>query len=325
MGVLMLMWQFFNTGLGTFPPVTLLVIAGQVRSFSLIMYRATQNKFNFLYVQVALYMGLIPVSWDAVTVCLSAQAVLRWREYERLVLSALEHGDDLHLYYNMLSFVSKGRTLEQHFGSPYFAYLLIVFTVLTSATYVGLEVLLSELFDDKQYLKICAIGFSGVIFALKVLTTTYWETGYRRYFGIRVSGKYAVWVELIAIQLMVPNTSFIGHLAGILVGVAYTQGPLKLLMDLPIQGLALFSRPQAIPARSHSNWGSGVSGYGPATGQTYGWNITNDINHTDYDEAMRRSYETLRTEETQGIIHPENTLLDQDEVRRRRLNRFNVT
>ncbi|XP_032783915.2 rhomboid-related protein 4 [Daphnia magna] len=303
MGVLMLMWQFFNTGLETFPPVTLLVIAGQI----------------------ALYMGFIPVSWDAVTVCLSAQAVLRWREYERLVLSAFEHGDDLHLYYNMLSFLSKGRSLEQHFGSPYFAYLLTVFTVLTSATYVGLEVILSELFDDKQYLKTCAIGFSGVIFALKVLTTSYWDTGYRRYFGFRVSGKYAVWVELVAIQLMVPNTSFVGHLAGILVGIAYTQGPLKLVMDLPIQAVGLFNRPLATPTRSRSNWGSGVSGYGTAAGQPYGWNTTNDINYADYDEAIRRSYETLQTEETSGIINPDSAPLDQDEVRRRRLNRFNIT
>ena len=125
-------------------------------------------------------MGLIPVSWDAHTVCLSAQAVLKWREYERLILSAFEHGDDIHLYYNMLSFLAKGRSLERHFGSPYFAYLLSVFTVLTSATYVGLEVLLSEVLHDKQHYKTCAIGFSGVIFALKVLTTSYWETGYRR-------------------------------------------------------------------------------------------------------------------------------------------------
>jgi hypothetical protein len=30
MGVLLLMWQLLNTGLETFPPVTILVVAGQV-------------------------------------------------------------------------------------------------------------------------------------------------------------------------------------------------------------------------------------------------------------------------------------------------------
>ena len=271
-------------------------------------------------------MGLIPVPWDAVTVCLSAQAVLKWREYERLVLSAFEHADDLHLYYNMLSFLSKGRTLERHFGSPYFAYLLSVFTVLTSATYVGLEVLLSELLHDKQHYKTCAIGFSGVIFALKVLTTSYWESGHRRYFGIRVPGKYAVWVELIAIQLMVPNTSFVGHLAGILVGVAYTQGPLKFIMDLPIYALGFVSGPQVTAqTRSFSDWGSGVSGYGAAQPSTYGWRVGSDINDADYDEAIRRSYETLQNEDAPRPFNPDFMQPDQDEIRRRRLNRFNVS
>lgn len=265
-------------------------------------------------------MGFIPVSWDAVTVCLSAQSVLKWREYERLILSAFEHGDDIHLYYNMLSFLAKGRTLERHFGSPYFAYLLGVFTLLTSVTYVGLEVLISELLHDYQHYKTCAIGFSGVIFALKVLTTSYWETGQRRYFGIRVPGKYAVWAELIAIQLMVPNASFVGHLAGILVGVCYTQGPLKFLMDLPIQAVGLVTTAPRdyleARTRSNSNWGS--SGYNTRETRppTYGWNVGHDINDADYDEAIRRSYETLQNEN----LH--STVPDADDIRRRRLYHF---
>lgn len=291
-------------------------------------------------------MGLIPVSWDASTVCLSAQAVLKWREYERLVLSAFEHGDDIHLYYNMLSFLAKGRTLERHFGSPYFAYVLGVFTVLTSATYVGLEMLLSEILHDKQHYKTCAIGFSGVIFALKVLTTSYWETGHRRYvtqkyltyhkypeilssllryFGLRVPGKFAVWFELLAIQLMVPNASFVGHLAGILVGVIYTQGPLKFLMDLPINAIGLVSGPRTSRPRGRSDWGSGTSGYRPPPPQpnTYVWNDGSDINDADYDEAIRRSYEILRND-TAPMTFPESAPSDPDEIRRRRLNRFNV-
>lgn len=282
-------------------------------------------------------MGLIPVPWDAVSVCLSVQAVLKWKEYERLFLSAFEHADDIHLYYNMLSFLAKGRTLERHFGSPYFAYLLSVFTVLTSVTYVGLEVLLSEIFHDKGYYKICAVGFSGVIFALKVLTTHYWETGHRRYFGMRVSAKYAVWVELLAIQLMVPNASFVGHLAGILVGVMYTQGPLKFLMDLPVK---LFESVEDQPRSRarYTNWGSGVSGsgsptpsalppphgwrYGDAYGN-YGSSSSNGgidgVSDEDYDEAVRRSYETLQQEERFASVPPGDMPTDPDELRRRRL------
>ena len=283
-------------------------------------------------------MGLIPVPWDAVTACLSAQAVLKWREYERLFLSSFEHADDNHLYYNMLSFIVKGKSLESRFGSLYFAYLLTIFTVLTNITYVALQVILCELTHDNHYYKSCAIGFSGVIFALKVLTTHFSERCYQRYFGIRVSDKYAVWIELLIIQLMVPNASFTGHLAGIIIGVLYTQGPLKFLMDLPIQLLSLFSVSGANQP-VNTNWGSGVSGtshassldadadYDEAVSRSYAvlqqesegreqaMRRLDGVTEEDYDEAVRRSYESLQ--ENHGSPLP-----DIDEIRRRRLSGF---
>jgi len=322
-GVLLLIAQLFDVGIQNVPLVTMLVIAGQV----------------------GLYMGFVPVTWDAVTACLSAQAVLKWREYERLLLSALEHADDTHLYYNMLSFLVKGKSLERRFGSPYFAYILVVFTVLTNVIYVALQVLFSELLNDRQYYKVCAIGFSGVIFALKVLTTHYSERGYQRFFGIRFSNRYAVWIELLAIQLMVPNASFTGHLAGIIVGGLYTQGPLKLLMDLPIRVFSYFFHHRETQrtenSSRHTNWGSGVSGRSEPSHSA----------DAEYDEAVRRSYETLQEEmETdesvaestadfatveeydeavqRGLeslrVNPasENVPTDFSEMRRRRLARF---
>ena len=269
-------------------------------------------------------MGLIPVSWDAVTVCLSAQAVLKWREYERLFLSSFEHGDDIHLYYNMLSFLFKGKTLERHYGSFYYAYLLAVFTIATNAVYVGVAVLLSETLHDRNYYKQCAIGFSGVIFALKVLTTHLWDRGYRRYFGVRISSKYAVWAELLLIQVMVPNASFMGHLSGIIVGLLYTQGPLRLLMDLPLWLMSsVVQSPSTAPP--NVNWGSGISGTREQRSRSrgYGWAVNNDqhVDNDDYDEAVRRSYETLQEEQRQpatGMPQP----FDSDEIRRRRLERF---
>ncbi len=66
----------------------------------------------------------------------------------------------------------------------------------------------------------------GVIFALKVLTTHYDMSQVSHLMGIPIGSKYAVWAELILIQLISPNASFVGHLAGILVGLAYINGPL---------------------------------------------------------------------------------------------------
>jgi rhomboid domain-containing protein 1 len=55
--------------------------------------------------------------------------------------------------------------------------------------------------------------FSGVIFALKVLTSEDQDAGV----------KYAVWSELILIYLLVPGSSFMGHLAGILAGLTFSK------------------------------------------------------------------------------------------------------
>ena len=68
---------------------------------------------------------------------------------------------------------------------------------------------------------------SGVIFALKVLTTHYDRSGQHYFMGTPIGSKYIVWAELLYIQMISPNASFVGHLAGILVGLAYIYGPLK--------------------------------------------------------------------------------------------------
>ena len=50
-------------------------------------------------------------------------------------------------------------------------------------------------------------------------------------FGLSSSmTKWGVWIELLYISFITPNTSFVGHLAGILVGFLYTKGPLKAVM-----------------------------------------------------------------------------------------------
>jgi hypothetical protein len=73
---------------------------------------------------------------------------------------------------------------------------------------------------------------TGVIFALKVLTTHFDESRVSYLMGwIPIGSKYAVWGELVVIQLISPNASFVGHLAGILVGLAYIYGPLSYAIE----------------------------------------------------------------------------------------------
>lgn len=215
LGVLLLFSELYSAGAGTIPPVTLFTIIGQA----------------------LLYMGVINVPWDKWDVCLSGSAIVRNKEYKRLILSAFEHGDDMHLYYNMVSFLVKGRSLERRYGSKNFCLLLAVITVLTSAMYVVISVCGAHILDDPYIMKTCAVGFSGVIFALKVITTKENPPGISYIMGMTVPSRYAAWVELIAIHLLVPNASFTGHLAGILAGLIYTNTFIGTIIDHLIRSM----------------------------------------------------------------------------------------
>ena len=176
--------------------------------------------------------------WHTEQTCISAWHVLYGKQWSRLLLASYFHADDYHLYYNMASFMWKALTLERHFGSGYLIYMIAVFSVASNAVYVAVSVVMARLTEDHSYISTCAVGFSGVIFALKVVTTHIQPYGTASLMGfITVPVKLAVWLELVLISVLFPNVSFVGHLAGILVGVAYVRGPLKTLMDLPFTGV----------------------------------------------------------------------------------------
>ena len=121
------------------PPVTLAVIA----------------------LNALIYLELFDFDYPSLfSVCLSAHEIIYRKEWLRLVLAPFFHGDDWHLYYNMISLSIKGRSLEKKYGSKYFFVLLVVFTFLFSIVYVGIQYALFMSFDI-QSLKSCAVGFSG--------------------------------------------------------------------------------------------------------------------------------------------------------------------
>lgn len=209
-GLLFLLSQLYNIGFNRIPPVTL----------------------SFIGINVAVYLGLLNDLPSLGKACVSAQHVWFNGDWKRLLFAAFYHLNDFHLYFNMTSFVWKGISLEGRMGSSKFLYILAVFTVLTNVVLVGLDLALANITGNFSYIHTCAAGFSGVIFALKVLTTYNLPSGVSMVMGMfPVPMRWACWAELVLIQLLVPNASFTGHLAGILVGLMYVKGPLKYIMD----------------------------------------------------------------------------------------------
>lgn len=213
MGVMLLLNHvLFQVGLEAIPPVTLVIVLAQA----------------------CVYLQLLGVPWRGLSgACISVDAVLFRKQWWRIFYGAIEHGDSLHLYYNMVSFIWKGMLLEPVLGGAQFAYIIVLFTALCGIVLLGLNYLLGTFIDVSFYYQ-CAVGFSGVIFALKVLNNYYFPGRSRRFLGIDVdlpSGQ-VVWLELVLIQLVTPNASFVGHLAGILVGLAYVYGILTPISDV---------------------------------------------------------------------------------------------
>ena len=166
--------------------------------------------------------------------CISVQGVWFGGEWKRVLYSPFVHGGDYHLFYNMASFMWKAVTLERHFGTFYFTYMVAVFSIATGLLYLAIHYLLAELLDQWSSIQSCAVGFSGVIFALKVVTTHLQPSGMTMVMGIPVPTRLACWAELVVISVLFPNVSFVGHLSGILVGLAFVSGPLKTIMDIPL-------------------------------------------------------------------------------------------
>eukprot|EP00076_Gallus_gallus_P013847 XP_015132486.1 rhomboid-related protein 4 isoform X1 [Gallus gallus] len=227
-GLLLLLYQISQVGLQNIPSVTLAVLI--------------LNVFFFLNPMRPLHEA-----------CISVKEAFYRQNWQRLLLSPVHHVDDWHLYYNMVSMLWKGITLERKLGSMWFAYIIAVFSVLTGIVYVLLEFMLVKILNDPSYEMSCAVGFSGVLFALKVLNNHYNPGRVSSVLGLQISSKYACWVELVAIHFIAPRTSFAGHLAGILVGLMYTMGPLKKIMKACAGGFSSFADPDR-PRNDYSGY-----------------------------------------------------------------------
>lgn len=164
---------------------------------------------------------MIQVPWNSEDVCISALKIIKNKDWRSFIASNFEHGSDMHLYYNMISFILKGGYLEPKYYSINFGILIGILSLGCSTMYVGLSYGLMQMTADWSYYTTCAIGFSAVLFALKVIVICEERDRLHDVGGFRVPSKIAVWVELILIHILVPNASFVGHLGGILVGCIY--------------------------------------------------------------------------------------------------------
>jgi len=139
------------------------------------------------------------------------------------------HGGILHLLLNLGAFVPLGTELERSVGSVRFAHLLGVLVLAQDAIFILLSCALA-LIGVRSAMRTCALGFSGVIFALMVVDNAGVGAPQRSLFGrVDLPSALIPWALMLLIQLVVPGASFLGHLAGLLAGEAWVGGLLQRL------------------------------------------------------------------------------------------------
>nr|AIY60677.1 rhomboid protein Illhe_RBL14 [Illicium henryi] len=149
--------------------------------------------------------------------------IIKDRDLKRLLLSAFYHVGDSHLVYNMTSLLWKGVQLETSMGSTKFTSMVVALLGMSQGITLLLAKALLVFFNyDRAYYYEHSVGFSGVLFAMKVVLNSQSEN-YTYVHGLIVPARYAAWAELILIQLFVPSASFLGHLGGILAGILYLK------------------------------------------------------------------------------------------------------
>jgi len=243
--------------------------------------------------------------------CLDPSAVFWGREWKRIVTGAFLHIGDHHLYYNMASLFYKGTILEREMGTEAFSK-LVAFLLLTSHTmYVGISYLL-HLVQDSSWMYKRAAGFSGVLFGLKVILHSR-SHGYQNVFGIRVSSRWASWVELAIVQMIFPESSLLGHACGILAGLLWLKGG-QPWTSLPFNFTSTRQRFQG-------------HGYARSGGRSHSWDDAPADEQERLDQAIAeslqlaqaRANESRRSSSREAGTSGQNSQPNANELRQRRL------
>lgn len=187
---------------------------------------------------------------------LSAALVIYAHQFYRIVTAAFFHGGLMHIGMNMMSMLATGASLERSVGTVQLLFTVLWQTLLTGAFCVGASWFLSMvLLDDMSYIKQQSVGFSGVLFALVVVDIHKSDVPTRSVMGfVSVPSRWYPWALLVLLQLMIPNVSFLGHFAGIMLGTWQANGGLRWLLPSVELTRELEAWPALRPLTNHPRW-----------------------------------------------------------------------
>ncbi|XP_027699842.1 rhomboid-related protein 4-like [Vombatus ursinus] len=152
---------------------------------------------------------------DPSNACLSVDTTKLWW---LLLLAPVHHENPWHLACNVAGLWLTGRRMEQSVGTGMFLVLVFSAALFAGFLHLALNLVMELLFQESHYRAGCTLGFSGVLFAMQVMSSSE---------NSLVGDLLLCLAESLVASYFAPKISFSGHLAGVLVGLAYTWGPLR--------------------------------------------------------------------------------------------------
>ena len=216
-------------GLGT-ASICALLLAAAVFQF-LCLDAPSTRRFTISGMGQLPLLTLFTVSALARRFTISASTVADGQLY-RIVTSSFLHGGLLHLGMNVASTAAISGALERSAGTVRLLAITLWAVPLAGLVSCALSLLLSFVTRDESFARQHALGFSGVIFALAACEAAR-GGGRRSVFGVvEVPARLYPWALLVAMQVVIPNVSFVGHLGGLVVGSLEVTGWLAVVREL---------------------------------------------------------------------------------------------
>lgn len=162
---------------------------------------------------------------------LSYESVVSQGQHWRIITSAFSHISFLHLVFNMSALWSLGvveSAKEYNLGTTYYLQYSIILVLLSGLLVLGLYHVLITRFKLEYYRRVTAVGYSCVVFGWMTILAVRQPSLKLSLFGLlNLPISFAPFESLVFTSIIVPQASFLGHLAGIIVGYLIGWGVVR--------------------------------------------------------------------------------------------------
>lgn len=147
----------------------------------------------------------------------SPKMIIENNDFMRLIIPNICHTSLGHLFINIISLYRMGHIMEVILKKRYI-YIVFFIGLLSCLIHTLIGFLGVYVYNNYSIYDSYSMGFSSIIFGLRYIYFNKLNTRINM-LGLDIDSSYVTWLELLLAKILMPNTSFIGHLSGIFAGM----------------------------------------------------------------------------------------------------------